>query len=44
MTKSFQPYQENIESNLEKIRQDREFWAKNNPDEVKFIKEIQEKF
>ena len=35
--------QENIESNLEKIRQDREFWAKNNPDEVKFIKEIQEK-
>ena len=34
---------ENIESHLEKIRQDREFWAKNNPDEVNLVKEIKQK-
>ena len=35
---------ENIESHLAKIRQDREIWAKNNPDEVKLVKEIKEKY
>ncbi|NEO53253.1 MAG: hypothetical protein F6K54_09290 [Okeania sp. SIO3B5] len=35
---------ENIESHLTKIRQDREIWAKNNPDEVKLVKEIKQKY
>ncbi|MGD1807154.1 hypothetical protein ACP6PL_17195 [Dapis sp. BLCC M126] len=35
---------DNIESYLEKIRQDREFWAKNNPDEVKLVQEIKQKY
>ncbi|MGB3511951.1 MAG: hypothetical protein WBA93_22475 [Microcoleaceae cyanobacterium] len=35
---------ENIESHLVKIRQDREIWAKNNPDEVKLVKEIKQKY
>ncbi len=35
---------ENIESHLEKIRQDREVWAKNNPDEVKLVEEIKQKY
>lgn len=35
---------ENIESHLEKIRKDREVWAKNNPDEVKLVKEIKQKY
>lgn len=30
----------NIESNLEKIRADREVWAKNNPDVVKLVQDI----
>ncbi|MDJ0519629.1 MAG: hypothetical protein QNJ74_26325 [Trichodesmium sp. MO_231.B1] len=36
--------QENIESHLEKIRQDQEIWAKNNPDEVKLVKKIKQKY
>ncbi|NES04111.1 MAG: hypothetical protein F6K22_15475 [Okeania sp. SIO2F4] len=35
---------ENIESHLVKIRQDREIWAKNNPDEVNLVKEIKQKY
>ncbi|WP_287288016.1 hypothetical protein [Okeania sp. SIO2B9] len=35
---------ENIESHLEKIRQHREVWAKNNPDEVKLVEEIKQKY
>ncbi|MDY7003050.1 MAG: hypothetical protein SWX82_03505 [Cyanobacteriota bacterium] len=35
---------ENIESHLVKIRQDREVWAKNHPDEVKLVKETKQKF
>ncbi|MGB3511952.1 MAG: hypothetical protein WBA93_22480 [Microcoleaceae cyanobacterium] len=35
---------EKIESHLAKIRQDREVWAKNNPDEVKLVKEIKQKY
>ncbi|NEN91143.1 MAG: hypothetical protein F6K48_20440 [Okeania sp. SIO3H1] len=35
---------ENIESHLEKIRQDREIWAKNNSDEVELVKEIKQKY
>ncbi|MDY7003051.1 MAG: hypothetical protein SWX82_03510 [Cyanobacteriota bacterium] len=35
---------ENIESHLTKIRQDREIWAKSNPDEVKLVKEIKQKY
>ncbi len=35
---------ENIESHLAKIRQHREFWAKNNPDKVKLVKEIKQKY
>ncbi len=35
---------ENIESHLEKIRQDREVWAENNQDEVNLVKEIKEKY
>ncbi|MGD1704556.1 hypothetical protein [Dapis sp. BLCC M229] len=35
---------ENIESHLAKIRQDREFWAKNNPGEVNLVKEIKQKY
>ncbi len=36
--------QENIESHLAKIRQDREIWANNNPDEVNLVKEIKQKY
>ena len=36
--------QENIASYLEKIRQDREIWAENNPDEVKLVKEIKQQY
>ncbi|MDJ0554517.1 MAG: hypothetical protein QNJ68_08780 [Microcoleaceae cyanobacterium MO_207.B10] len=35
---------ENVESHLVKIRQDREIWAKNNPDEVQLVKEIKQKY
>ncbi|NEO53251.1 MAG: hypothetical protein F6K54_09280 [Okeania sp. SIO3B5] len=35
---------ENIESHLTKIRQDQEIWVKNNPDEVKLVKEIKQKY
>ena len=35
---------ENIESHLAKIRQDWEVWAKNNPDEVKLVKEVKQKY
>ncbi|MGK7920702.1 MAG: hypothetical protein AB4080_11925 [Trichodesmium sp.] len=35
---------ENVESHLAKIRQDREVWAKNNPDEVQFVKEIKQNY
>ncbi|NEN91144.1 MAG: hypothetical protein F6K48_20445 [Okeania sp. SIO3H1] len=35
---------ENIESHLAKIRQEREIWAKNNPDEVKLVQEIKQKY
>lgn len=35
---------ENIESHLTKISQDREIWAKSNPDEVKLVKEIKQKY
>lgn len=34
---------ENIESHLEKIRSDREAWAKDNPDEVKWVQRVKEK-
>ncbi|MGD1716247.1 hypothetical protein [Dapis sp. BLCC M172] len=35
---------ENIEFHLVKIRQDREFWAKNNSNEVKLVEEIKQKY
>ncbi len=35
---------ENLESHLVKIRQDREVWAKNNPDEVKLVEGIKQKY
>ena len=35
---------ENIESHLEKIRQDREIWAKNSPNEVNLVKEIKQQY
>ncbi|MEB3342007.1 hypothetical protein [Okeania sp.] len=34
----------NLESHLEKIRQDREVWVKNNPDEVNLVIEIKQKY
>ncbi|WP_375341281.1 MBOAT family O-acyltransferase [Okeania sp. SIO2C2] len=35
---------ENIESHLIKIRQDREIWVKNHPNEVNLVKEIKQKY